>query len=121
MANGSAAITRPTFEEAVASWKALLRLHGLPEKLTWVFDENLCFEKDPTKPAGFRLGYQLEFTPPPPDAERIAYAHFCEYDAPIVFYRVGSSQGKSVCMILADKWFEQKGESEGYSKRGDWL
>ncbi|HVV70273.1 MAG TPA: hypothetical protein VHI52_02050, partial [Verrucomicrobiae bacterium] len=24
-------------------------------------------------------------------------------------------------IILADKWFDQKGESDGYSKRGDWL
>jgi len=119
MANGSP-VTRPRFEEALASWKALLRLHGVPEGVRWIFDENLCFEKDPSNPAGYRLGYQILFTPPPAEAEQIAYEHFTEFDAPIVFYRVGSSQGRSVCLLLSDKWFDAKGEPEGFTRRGDW-
>ena len=120
MAN-SAPYVRPTFDQAVTAWKNLLRERKLADELLWVFDENLCFEKDPAGQAGFRLGYQTAFTPPPPDAERIAYYHFCEYEAPIVFYRVGASGGKSVCLVLGDKWFEAKTEAEGYSKRNDWL
>ncbi len=119
MANG-VPLDRPSFDEALTSWKGLLRLEGFPEQLTWIFDENLCFEKDTSTAAGFRLGYQHALTPPPRDAERIAYDHFCEFDAPIVFYRVGSSQGKSVCLLLADKWFDTKTEADGFSKRGDW-
>lgn len=119
MANGSI-VSRPPFAEALASWKALLRLNGLPEELIWVFEENLCFEKDAAAPAGFRLGYQIDFTPPPPEAVEIAYEHFGEFDAPLVFYRVGSSRGRSVCLVLGDKWFETKTEGEGFSKRGDW-
>ena len=120
MAN-SAPIVRPTFDQAVTAWKALLRERKLPDDLCWVFDENLCFEKDPANQSGFRLGYQTALTPPPPDAERIAYHHFCEHEAPIVFYRVGTSNGRSVCLVLGDEWFEGKTEAEGYSKRNEWL
>ncbi|HTL57674.1 MAG TPA: hypothetical protein VL361_18455 [Candidatus Limnocylindrales bacterium] len=112
---------RPPFDEAVNAWKSRLGLLGLPTNFVWIFDENLCFEKFPNDPAGFRLGYQLIFTPPPPNAERIAYDHFSEFSAPLVFYRVGTSNGKSVCLLLCDKWFEQKTEKEGYSRRDDWL
>ena len=108
------------FKEALASWKALLRLHGVPEEVRWIFDENLCFEKDPSNPAGYRFGYQVAFTPPPAEAEEIAYEHFTEFDGPIVFYRVGSSQGRSICLLLSDKWFESKTEAEGFTRRGDW-
>ena len=112
---------RPPFPEAVSAWKSRLKLAGLPTDLLWVFDENLCFEKPPGTPEGFRLGYQLVFTPPPPEAERIAYEHFAELNAPLVFYRAGSSQGKSVCLLLCDKWFEGKSEADGFSRRDDWL
>jgi hypothetical protein len=117
MAN-TPSVTRPSFNEALEAWKARLRLLGFETDLLWVFDENLCFEKTPGE---VRFAYQLIFTPPPPDAERIAYDHFAEFHAPLVFYRAGSSQGKSVCLLLCDKWFENKTEAEGFSKRDDWM
>jgi hypothetical protein len=112
--------SRPSFEEALKAWQTVLTQRGLPSDLLWVFDENLCFEKDATRPGGFRLGFQTMFTPPPPDAEKIAYQHFLEFDAPLVLYRLGSAGGKSVCLLLCDPWFAQKTESEGYVKRSEW-
>src|SRR5262252_8100885 len=113
--------TRPTFEEALDAWQKLLSQRGLPSELTWIFDENLCFEKDPGRQGGFRLGFQTAFTPPPPDAARIAYDYFSGFQAPVVFYRIGSHRDKSVCLLLCDKWFENKKEAEGYLPRESWL
>jgi hypothetical protein len=115
------AYTRPPFEEAQKAWQALLSQRALPSDLVWIFDENLCFEKDEASPGGFRLGFQTIFTPPPPGAERIAYEHFSEFDAPLVWYRLGSSGGKSVCVLLCDPWFQNKTEAEGFTGRADWL
>ena len=112
--------TRPTFEEALTAWKECLSQCGLPTNPVWIFDENLCFEPDTAKPGGFRLGFQTAFTPPPPEAERIAYDHFCEFDARLVWYRIGSCGGKSVCLLLCDEWFEPKGEAEGFLRRDNW-
>jgi hypothetical protein len=111
---------RPSFDEAVKAWQSRLGLLGLPTSLLWVFDENLCFERRPGDPSDFRLGYQVDFTPPPADAERVAYDYFSEFGAPLVFYRIGSSKSKSVCLLLCDKWFETKTEAEGYARRDDW-
>ncbi len=113
--------TRPTFDQALDAWKALLRDRKLPTEVVWIFEENLCFETDPAAPGGFRLGIQTAFTPPPPDAERIAYQYFIDFEARLVFYRAGSSHGKSVCLLLCDPWFEPKGETEGFVRRDDWL
>jgi len=114
-----APFARPTFSEAVKAWKAALAQQGLPGDLTWVFEENLCFEKSDS--GGLRLGYQTQFTPPPPDAEQIAYGHFAESESRIVFYRLGSSRGKSVCAVLCDGWFESKDDKDGYLRRDEWL
>ena len=92
----------PAFDEALTAWKGILQQRSLPADCAWVFDENLCFEKDAARPGGFRLGYQTAITPPPPGAERIAYEHFAESGARIVFYRIGSNRGKSVCLVLCD-------------------
>jgi len=113
--------TRPAFDEALKAWKEALSQHGLPTELVWIFDENLCFEEAPETAAKFKLGFQTRFTPPPPDAEQIAYDHFCEFDLPIIFYRIGSCRGKSVCLLLCDEWFRSKGEKEGFNRRADWL
>jgi hypothetical protein len=113
--------TRPNFHEALTAWKALLTERGLPAELIWVFDENLCFETAPANAGGFRLGFQTVFTPPPPEAERLAYEYFTEFDAPLVFYRLGSSGGKSVCVLLCDEWFKTKTESDGFVRRNEWL
>lgn len=113
-------VTRPQFNEALQAWQGVLVKQGWPAESLWLFDENLCFEKDPARPDALRLSFQTVFTPPPPDAERIAYDYFSEFEEPLVFYRVGSCGGQSVCLLLCDKWFESKGESEGYIRREDW-
>ncbi|HWX21897.1 MAG TPA: hypothetical protein VN578_18510 [Candidatus Binatia bacterium] len=112
---------RPAFEEAFNAWKTLLTRRGLPTEMVWIFDENLCFEPAPAQPGGFRLGYQTAFTPPPPEAAPIAYDYFSEFEARLVFYRLGSSQGKSVCLLLCDAWFENKTEADGFVRQDDWL
>jgi hypothetical protein len=112
--------TRPTFDEALVAWKTLLAQRALPTDLLWVFDENLCFEKDPGRPGGFRLGIQTALTPPPPEAEHIAYEHFSDSSAPLVFYRIGSSRGKSVCLLLCDEWFAARTQADGFEPRQEW-
>jgi hypothetical protein len=112
---------RPVFEDCLAAWKALLAGRGFATDLIWILEENLYFERDGKSPARFRLGFQTEFTPQPPDAAKTTYHHFAEMDQRLVFYRVGSNRGRSVCMELCDAWFEPKGEAEGYVRRDDWL
>jgi hypothetical protein len=112
---------RPPFDEALTAWKGLLKERGLPADCVWIFDENLCFEKDAASPGGFRLGFQTTFSPPPPGGEKVAYDHFTETDAPLVFYRIGTNQGKSICLLLCDAWFESKREADGFIRRDDWL
>lgn len=112
--------TRPTFGESLNAWRTALSQRGLPAELVWVFDENLCFEQD-LAGRKFKLGFQTRFTPPPSHAEQIAYEHFCEFEAPIIFYRIGSWRGQSICLLLCDEWFESKGEKEGFIRRDDWL
>ena len=113
-------LKRPSFEEAMSAWKTLLSQRGFSTEITWLFEENLCFEKDPAAPGGFRLGYQTRFAPPPPEADRIAFDYFSEQSARLVVYRLGSSQGKSLCLLLCDEWFEAKGEVEGYLRKDEW-
>lgn len=112
--------TRPTFAEALEAWQKLLRERGLPDQILWIFDENLCFEKDSEKPAGFKIAFQTKITPPPAEAESVAYKYFCAFEAPIVFYRVGSSGDKSVCLLLCDNWFENR-RSQEVIARDEWL
>ena len=112
---------RPPFEDASAVWQALLAQRGFATDLLWILDENLCFERDPNAPGGTKLGFQTEFTPHPPDAAKVTYHHFAEMDARLVFYRLGSSRSRSVCLQLCDPWFEPKTEAEGYIRRDDWL
>jgi hypothetical protein len=120
MAN-TPSFTRPAFADALNAWQTILSRRGFPADLVWLFDENLCFETDPASPGKFKLAFQTRLAPPPPDAEQIAYEHFTEFDARIVFYRVGTAGGKSLCLLLCDEWFEPKGEAEGYLRRDDWL
>lgn len=116
----AAQFQRPPFEQALIAWEGLLGEAGFSKETIWLFDENLCFESEPGSPGGVRLGYQTALTPPPPDAHRIAYEQFCESNAPIVWYRLGFSRNKSVCMLLCDPWFETKFESAEYSARPEW-
>jgi hypothetical protein len=117
----TAEINRPPFEEALGAWKGLLHQGCLPTDLIWIFDENLCFEPDPSSPTGFRLGFQTRFTPPPPEAEQIAYDYFSEFKARLVFYRIGTYRGKSVCLLLCDEWFESGAPASGLIRRDEWL
>jgi hypothetical protein len=119
--DNQANFTRPSFEQALRLWEELLRQRGLPTELIWLFEENLCVEADPSRPNGFRLGYQVSWTPPPAEAQRIAYDHFSDFEAPVVLYRLGSSRGKSVCLLLCDTWFSDKSEAEGFVKKPEWL
>jgi len=114
--------TRPPFEEASKVWQRLLSERGLPSEVIWIFDENLTIERDAASPGGgFRVGFQTVVTPPPPEALQVAYEQFSEVPAPMVLYRIGSSQGKSVCLLLCDEWFRNKSEAEGFVKRSEWM
>ena len=111
---------RPTLNEALDAWKQLLATRGLGTEMRWIFEENLCFEKSRAAQGGFHLGFQTKFTPPPEDARDIAFDHFCETDKRIVFYRLGENLGKSICVLLCDPWFENKGEADGFLRRDEW-
>ena len=113
-------IHRPTLAEAISSWKTMLADQGLSTELLWIFEENLCFEKAPKNAGGFHAGFQTKFARPDEDALDIAYEHFCETDARIVFYRLGENRRRSVCMMLGDPWFDAKGEKQGYVRRDEW-
>ena len=93
---------------------------GLATELVWILEENLCFERDRKAPGGFRLGFQAQFTPQPPDAPKDTYHHFADLDERLVFYRLGTNHGRSICLELCDEWFEPKGEADGYVRRDDW-
>lgn len=111
-------IIRPTFEQALQAWHELLRGRGYPSECLWLFEENLCFERQTEDQ--FTLAYQLRFTPTPPEAERLAYGYFAEFEHPIVFYRIGSAGGKSLCVLLCDPWLDENADTCGFIKRGDW-
>lgn len=115
-----AKFTRPTLADALDTWKIMLAERGYATDITWIFEENLCFEKSKAEPGGFHFGYQTKFTPPPDDALDIAFDHFSETGARMVFYRLGDVPGKSICALLCDPWFETKSDAEGYLRRDDW-
>jgi hypothetical protein len=111
---------RPTLDTAITEWKQVLTAHQLPAEPLWIFAENLCIEPSPTTPGSFSFGFQTRFAPPDEDALAIAYDHFSETPARMVFYRLGSAGGKSVCILLCDPWFEEKSTRDGYERRDDW-
>ena len=111
---------RPSLAEALNAWKKLLAERGFATDITWIFAENLCFEKAPAQPGGFQLGFQTQFTPPSNDSMDVAFEHFCETAAPMVFYRLGESRGHSVCILLCDPWFKGKQETDGFLWRNEW-
>ena len=113
-------IIRPALDEAINAWKACLSRHGLPPEPIWIFSENLCIERSPAVPGSLRFGFQTKFTPPDEDALDIAYDHFGDTGARIVFYRLGTARNKSVCILLCDTWFEEKTSLDGFERRDDW-
>ena len=112
--------TRPSLAEALDAWKKILAERDHQTDLLWLFEENICVEKQRAEQGGFHFGFQTRFTPPPEDALDIAFEHFSGTDARIVFYRLGDIPGKSVCAVLCDSWFDQKNDAEGYLRRDDW-
>ena len=112
--------TRPSLDEALAAWKTCLASHELPEKMLWIFSENLCIEHSRSAPGSFRFGFQTKFTPPPDDALAIAFDQFAETATRIVFYRLGSCPRGSVCILLCDAWFEEKGARDGFIRHDNW-
>lgn len=113
-------IARPTLEDALAAWKKCLTDHGHPSDPLWIFAENLCIEPAKNAPGGFHFAFQTKFTPPDEDALDVAFDHFSETTARMVFYRLGSHKGKSVCILLCDPWFDTKKASDGYLQRDEW-
>ena len=118
--NPTPPISRPDVNDALGAWKKLLGDRSLATSLLWIFEENLCFEKKSDVPGGIHIGFQTRFSPVPQEYLDIAYEHFCESDTPIVFYRLGESKGRSVCILLGDEWFNEKKESDDFVKRNEW-
>lgn len=111
---------RPPFAEALAEWHRILDRQGLPSTLEWILDENLVFERDPAAPNGVRVGFQTRFTPRPDNLAEATYDFFSEMEARLVFYRVGTAGGKSICLLLCDPVFETRGEAEGFLRHDAW-
>jgi hypothetical protein len=111
---------RPPLNDALAAWQECLARHELPAEPLWIFTENLCIEPSRATPGSFRFGFQTKFTPPHEDDLAIAYDHFCETGRRMVFYRLGSVASKSVCILLCDSWFEEKGEGDGFLRNDQW-
>jgi hypothetical protein len=116
----SASFIRPSLEQALTAWQECLAGHSLPEKTLWIFSENLCIEHSRATPGSFRFGFQTKFTPPPVDALEIAYDNFSETHTRMVFYRIGSCPRASVCILLCDAWFEEKGARDGFVRHDEW-
>ena len=111
---------RPPLDAALTAWQDCLAGHALPAEPLWIFSENLCIERSHAVLGSFRFGFQTKFTPPDDDALEIAYDQFCETDARIVFYRLGSAAKRSVCILLCDPWFEERKASDGFERREEW-
>jgi hypothetical protein len=112
---------RPPYEVAAKEWQRILTTSGLPTECEWILDENLVFEKDVAAPSGVRLAFQTQFTSRPADLAQATYDFFSDFEARLVFYRLGTSGGKSVCLLLCDPVFETRGETDGFVRRDEWL
>jgi len=115
-----ATFVRPTLADALAEWKKILAEHNFSTELLWIFEENLCIERQKSASGGFHFGFQTKFTPVPEEALEMAFDQFSETPARIVFYRLGSCPGQSVCLLLCDPWFETKKEADGFLRRDEW-
>lgn len=112
---------RPFFFDALKEWTTLLEQHGLPTEILWLLDENLVFEQDPARPNGVRIGFQTKFTARPSELAERTYGFFSDFEARMVFYCLGTSKGRAVCMILCDPVFESRGPEDGFIRKDEWL
>ncbi|MEY4385516.1 MAG: hypothetical protein RLY20_799 [Verrucomicrobiota bacterium] len=112
---------RPPFETVLTEWRRVLGASGFEPECEWILDENLVFEKDSAAPTGVKLAYQTQFTMRPADLAQASYDFFTDYEARMVFYRLGSSRGKSICLLLCDPLFETRGPDQGFVRRDEWL
>ncbi len=113
-------VARPSLNSALSAWSEHLTKAGLPAESLWIFAENLCLERSPTDPDDLFVRFQTKFTPPDDDALEIAYDIFSETPARIVFYRLGTAAGKSICILLCDPWLDRKNERDGFIRRDEW-
>ena len=118
--NQAAKFDRPSLSLAIRTWETILAERGFANDLLWIFEENLCFEKKAGAPGGFHAAFQTRFLTPTEDAVEIAYDLFCQSRARVVFFRLGESRGRSICLLLGDHWLDRKNESSGYLRRDDW-
>jgi hypothetical protein len=119
--SNSSKYQRPSYDEALSEWQKVLTGCGYPAECEWILDENLVFEKDPASVTGVKVAYQTAFTLRPADLAPVTYDFFTDFAARMVFYRLGSSRAKSVCLLLCDPVFETRGPEEGFLRRDDWL
>ena len=112
---------RPPFAIALEEWRKALVAGGQSADCEWILDENLVFEKDAQAPTGLRLSFQTQFTARPADLASVTYDFFTDYEARLVFYRLGTCRGKSICLLLCDPVFETRTEQDGFQRRDDWL
>jgi hypothetical protein len=112
---------RPGFDEAFREWQKVLNGCGYPQDCEWILDENLVFERNAASASGVKVSYQTAFTLRPADLAQVTYDFFSDFEARMVFYRLGSSHGKSVCLLLCDPIFETRSAAEGFLRRDDWL
>jgi hypothetical protein len=116
----AANLTRPMLSEAIEEWKKALARRDHPTDLTWIFEENLCIEPSKMEKGGFHFGFQTKFSNIPPDALEITYDSFCLTRAPIVFYRLGTSGRQSVCLLLCDRSFDDRSETDSFICHDEW-
>ena len=113
-------LARPTLSEAIEEWTKALDQKGHSTDLVWIFEENLCIEDSKLEKGGFHFGFQTKFSQIPSDALEITYDQFCSTKAPIIFYRLGSHEDRSICLLLCDDSFESQVENEDFTAKGVW-
>jgi len=100
------------FAEALKAWQN----HCLPNAAfrpdcVWIFDENLCFERDPARAGEFQARIPDTVHSPRLTRRRLLNEHFCGIASRLVFYRIGNvARGIRLSGALRP-WFEPKGES----------
>ena len=111
---------RPAFDDAMQEWHKVLNGFGHFTECEWILDENLVFERDAKCASGVRVSFQTAFTLRPQNLAQVTYDFFTDYDARMVFYRLGTHRGRSICLLLCDPMFETRGPAEGFLRRDDW-